>query len=216
MKQCHLCKTEIPSTSARVKFCSDKCMNRAKYNRNRKPTVSYEAIPCKNCGKMFTPKQANSVACGRPGCKAVRVPALKHKKCIRCGDEITTEHRKKYCSDRCKAKPSKEKEYEDKACIYCGEMFTQKNSRVQTCKKPECLRIHHLKQQAARNVAESGQMQQKKKWITTKCPCCERLYERLFKLIWLGNGMPRIYCNDCIYGYVVNNSGISNEYSVRI
>ncbi len=216
MKQCLLCKTEIPETSGRTKFCSTKCGGKDRNERHRKPLVAYEPIPCKNCGKMFTPKQANSVACGRPGCKAVHVPRLKYKKCIRCGNEITTEHRKKYCSDRCKAKPSKEKEYEDKACIYCGEMFTQKNSRVQTCKKPECLRIHHLKQQAARNVAESGQMQKKKEWVTTKCPCCERLYKKVFEPAWIGRGTPRFFCNACSFGYVANNSGISNEYSVRI
>ena len=214
MKKCLLCGTEIPETSGRTKFCSTKCGEKDRNTRHRKPRVSYQATPCKNCGRMFTPKQANSVACGRPGCKTVRVRVLKYKKCIKCGNEITTEHRKKYCSDRC-ANKSWKKEYEDKACIYCGEMFPPKNSRVKTCQRPECLKIHYLKQQSARNVAESGRMQQSSEQVTTKCPRCERLYEKTFLSGWLGRGMPRFFCNCCSMGYVANNS-VSNEYSVRI
>jgi predicted nucleic acid-binding Zn ribbon protein len=213
MKQCHLCGIEIPETSARTKFCSNACSGRDRDNRHRKPRVSYQAIPCRDCGKMFTPKQANSVSCGRPGCKAVHVPVTKHKKCLTCGNEITIKHRKKYCSDRCAAKLRRE--YEDKACIYCGEMFPPKNSRVQTCQLPECLKIHHLKQQAARNLAEAGRMQQSSERRTTKCPRCERLYEKTFSSGWLGRGMPRFFCNCCSMGYVANNS-VANEYSVRI
>ena len=215
MKQCHLCKTEIPENSARVKFCSDKCSAKDGNNRHRKPRVSYQAIPCKNCGKMFTPKQANSVACGRPGCKAVRVPELKHKKCLTCGDEIT-KHRKKYCSVRCTIRGRRKKEYDDRQCIYCGEMFHPKSSRTQTCQEPKCLKIHYLKQQSARHLAESGRLQQTRGRVTTKCPCCERLYEKIFETAWIGRGTPRFFCNACSFGYVANNSGISNEYSVRI
>lgn len=191
MKQCLLCGTEIPETSGRTKFCSNACGEKDRNKRHRKPRVSYQAIPCKNCGKMFTPKQAHSVACGRPGCKAIRVPVLKYKKCLTCGDEITTKHRKKYCSDRCAAKPNKE--YEDKECIYCMEKFSPKNNRVQTCQKPECLKTHHLKQQKNNNLAAAGRIQQTKERVTTKCPRCERLYGKIFDPGWIGRGMPRFF-----------------------
>ncbi len=213
MKKCLFCEAQIPEASARTRFCSDACSSKDRNNRHRKPIVAYEAIPCKNCGKMFTPKQGNSVACGRPGCKAVRVPVLKHKKCLACGNEITTKHRKKYCSDRCASK-TWGKKYKDKSCIYCGEMFTPKNSRVQTCQKPVCLRTHYLSQQKARNLAEAGCAQLKERRIA-KCPRCERLYEKTFISGWLGRGTPRFFCNCCSMGYVANNS-VYNEYAVRI
>lgn len=31
-----------------------------------------------------------------------------------------------------------------------------------------------------------------------KCPKCKRIHSRY--LIWKGNGMPRMYCNNCIGG----------------
>jgi predicted nucleic acid-binding Zn ribbon protein len=213
MKQCILCKTEIPETSARTKFCSEKCSVKDRNHRHRKPLVAYEPIPCKNCGKMFTPKQANSVACGRLGCKAVRVPRLKYKICRTCGNEITTKTRKKYCSDRCAAKLSRK--YEDKACIYCGEIFSPKNSRVQTCQKPECLKIHQLTLQNTRHCADAEQQAIHKDRVTTKCPRCEKLYEKTFLSGWLGRGIPRYFCNCCSKVSIANNS-VSNEYSVRI
>ena len=213
MKKCLFCETEIPEASARTRFCSDACSSTDRNNRHRKPIVAYEAIPCKNCGKMFTPKQSNSVACGRPGCKPIRIPILKHKKCIACGKEITTKFRKKFCSDRCANKTWK-KEYEDKVCIYCGKMFAPKNSRSQICQDIECLKIHQLSLQQSRRTIEAGGAQLSERRMT-KCPRCERLYEKTFISGWLGRGTPRFFCNCCSMGYVANNS-ISNEYSVRI
>jgi len=197
MKKCLFCETEIPEASARTRFCSDACSCKDRNNRHRKPIVAYEAIPCKNCGKMFTPKQSNSVACGRPGCKAIHVPVLKYKKCLICGIEITTKFRNKYCSDRCASK-TRINEFDDRPCIYCGKMFAPKNSRSQICQDIKCLKNHHITLQKSRRAIETGQEQEiSKEVILTKCPRCSIIYQRRYAPAWGGRGMPRIFCNAC-------------------
>jgi hypothetical protein len=164
---------------------------------------------------MFTPKQSNSVACGRPGCKPIRIPILKHKKCVACGKEITAKSRIKYCSDRCADKRSVKK-YDDRACIYCGKMFTPTKSISKTCGNEDCLKAHCLAQQKARYFADSGQEYKiSRESVLTKCPRCERLYQRIYEPAWVGNGMPRIFCNHCNFGFIANQPSY-NEYEIRI
>jgi uncharacterized OB-fold protein len=215
MKKCLFCEEEIPETSARTKFCSDACTCKDRKNRYRKPIVAYEAIPCKNCGKMFTPKQSNSVACGRPGCKAVRIPVLKLKKCLICGTEITAKHGMKYCSDICVRKHRKKK-YDDRQCLYCGKMFTPTKSISKTCGNEDCLKSHCIALNKARDFADSGQEYEiSRESVLTKCPRCERLYQRIYEPAWIGRGMPRVFCNNCNFGFIANQPSY-NEYEIRI
>jgi len=207
MKQCHLCGIEIPETSARTKFCSSECSYEFTQKRHRKPLVSYPEKPCKNCGKMFLPKQCNSHICSA-GCRVVRL--LPAKNCVICGIEITPKSRKKYCSDRC-ADKKRLKKYDDRTCIYCGKMFSPKNSRVKTCQDQKCLKAHCLAQENARRCADAGHANTNLKvQVLTKCPKCEKLYKRIYDVGWIGRGVPRVFCNACNFGYVANNSSLEN------
>jgi hypothetical protein len=129
MKRCLLCETEIPGNSRRRKFCSDKCSNKDRNNRNHPPPV-YVDKPCANCGEMFTPKYSASHTCGSKECLANRLLVLERR------------------------------------------------------------RYAELDKKLRFDVVQ-------KELITTKCPRCERLYQRIFIPAWIGRGMPRMQCEVC-------------------
>ncbi len=45
--------------------------------------------------------------------------------------------------------------------------------------------------------------------MVAKCPTCEG--EHWVRLKWIGNGMPRIYCDDCKRNNELMQSGLDNS-----
>lgn len=64
-----------------------------------------------------------------------------------------------------------------KYCLACATQINRDNHRIY--------------------VAKNGREPKKhiKKRTVCKCPLCEKLY--LSTIRWTGNGMPRIYCDNC-------------------
>lgn len=69
-----------------------------------------------------------------------------------------------------------------KFCKWCGEKLTKK-FQLEFCDK-EC------------NEKYRSYMKESfSKMVECKCPMCETVYKRF--LFWTGNGMPRLFCDDC-------------------
>lgn len=126
-----------------------------------------------------------------------------NKICAFCGVTFISEVKcQKYCSEKCKNKKYRSDEKhcvnEKRLCNVCGKEYHPNKYRMKTCSE-ECAILYKINERKdERDIRK------------TKCPICDRIYNRVFSPPWCGNGIPRINCDACKN----NLSSIPPEYNL--
>lgn len=179
-----------------------------KKKRKRKSNYKEcEKVPKKCvCGKEFTAKKQKiycSQACRYKERKRIErekrlliSKPVYENKCHFCGEMFKTHVRRTiYCSDKCKVYRNNARldliiEVEERTCKVCGSQFKPKRSLMNFCSS-KCKNKHNAEKCSDVSIGARS-------FIKTKCPVCGKIYERFFHSGWIGNGMPRKNCYNCV------------------